>query len=610
MMWLGLTAFSAVIVLAGNGQTTVFDRDEARFALAVREMTDSGNLVVPTNWGEPRYNKPILVYWLAIASERLLGRGEFALRFPSAVCGLLACLATAAAARRWLGERVGWRAGLVLATAFFFVVESKVLTADAALLLSTTLSFWAWGELREGPRNRLGWQLLFWIGVGLGLLAKVVNVAFLAAAACALGYLRSSWTRRQRAILWAVLATGAVAASIPGLRIAGPLVLGAVVLVFFARSAWSPGGRAAWAALGWPWGLPLALAIALVWVGPALIRTHGGFLTEGLGHHLLARTARPFEGHAGVPGYYLAAALVAFFPWGPLLPLALRSAWERLGRDDRLAFVTSWIVGPWVLLELVASKLPHYLLASFPALAMLVAAEWERRLAGAAPGGRRARLGEAALLLLPCLAIAGGAAALAWTSGEPRIRAAALALGLVALIYGLGGARRLAGAAYARAFRFTVAGAAALYLVLALVTLPALEALRISRPLGAAVARHLRPGERLVVHGLADASVGYYLPRPAEVIADRRQVARALEAAGPGALVVVPNGRSEPRLDEILRAFPVAYERLEVVRGTILLDFKAHEVWLVRGAPRLRPSGSSSRPPHGAIRRSLGKQVR
>ncbi len=584
-VWLGLGASCALLLLAGNGLTTVFDRDEARFALAVKEMTERGDLVVPTNWGEPRYHKPILVYWLAMASERLLGRGEFALRFPSAVFGVLTCLVTAAAARRWYGERVAWRAGWILATALVFVIESKVLTADAALLFSTTLSFWAWGRLRQGVRHRGRWQLLFWLGAGLGVLAKVVNVVFLAFAGCALAYLRSSWSRAQHAALWAALAAAAIAASVPGLGFVGPATLAVVALLALARSIGSPGGRSAWAALGWRWGLPLAAAIAAVWVAPALIRTRGAFLTEGIGHHLLGRTVRPFEGHAGLPGYYLATTVVALFPWGALLPSALYHAVSRVRHDDTLAFLAAWIAGPWVVLELVSTKLPHYVLATVPALAVLVALEWERRLAGAALPGRRARLGEAALLVVPCLAALGGAAAVAWRFDGTALKAAWLGLGTVALACGAWGARALARAAYAGLCPFLAAGAAALYLVLALAALPALETARIARPLGEAVGRHLRPGMRLVVHKFTDASVGYYLPRQAEVVDDRRQVARLLAADGPDALVVVPNGGREPRFDELLREFPVAYEHLETVRGIVFPDMREHEVWLVRGRP-------------------------
>jgi 4-amino-4-deoxy-L-arabinose transferase-like glycosyltransferase len=48
-----------VLYLAGSWRSSVFDQDEARFALAVKEMHEHGEWLVPSNWGMPRYNKPI-----------------------------------------------------------------------------------------------------------------------------------------------------------------------------------------------------------------------------------------------------------------------------------------------------------------------------------------------------------------------------------------------------------------------------------------------------------------------------------------------------------------------------------------------------------------------
>src|SRR5262249_49246614 len=157
---------------------------------AVREMREHGELFVPSNFGEPRYHKPILSYWLALLSEDVFGRNEFALRLPSALAGLVSVAATMALAHRRFGARVALRAGALLATSLVFVVEDKILTADALLLATTTLSFWAWLELTDGAPRRRGWQVLFWLALALGILAKAVNIAFLGAAACALAFLR------------------------------------------------------------------------------------------------------------------------------------------------------------------------------------------------------------------------------------------------------------------------------------------------------------------------------------------------------------------------------------------------------------------------------------
>ena len=50
--------------LAGNRGTGLWDRDEPRYAVSVREMREKGDWIFPSFNGEPRYHKPILIYWL------------------------------------------------------------------------------------------------------------------------------------------------------------------------------------------------------------------------------------------------------------------------------------------------------------------------------------------------------------------------------------------------------------------------------------------------------------------------------------------------------------------------------------------------------------------
>ena len=61
----GLIALLALVLnLAGNDRTGLWDRDEPRYAVCVREMRERGDWIFPTFNGEPRYHKPVLIYWL------------------------------------------------------------------------------------------------------------------------------------------------------------------------------------------------------------------------------------------------------------------------------------------------------------------------------------------------------------------------------------------------------------------------------------------------------------------------------------------------------------------------------------------------------------------
>jgi 4-amino-4-deoxy-L-arabinose transferase-like glycosyltransferase len=78
------------------------------------------------------------------------------------------------------------------------------------------------------------------------------------------------------------------------------------------------------------------------------------------------------EGHTGPPGYYLASIWLTYFPWSLLLPAAVIHAWSRRGSPVH-RFCLAGVIGPWLMFEVVQTKLVHYLLPVFPPLAFLTA---------------------------------------------------------------------------------------------------------------------------------------------------------------------------------------------------------------------------------------------
>jgi 4-amino-4-deoxy-L-arabinose transferase-like glycosyltransferase len=563
-----------VLFGAGAARIGVVDRDEARFALAVREMTERSDWIVPSNWGQPRYAKPILIYWLGRGSQAALGPSELALRLPSILCATGAVLLTFAAVRRRYGERTGWRAAAILATTLMLVVEAHAFTADATMLLGVTLSFWAWARLRESPEPAFPWQLLFWLGVAWGALAKGVNVAFLAAAGAALVFLERSWSERARRVLAGAVVVAMLAVSIPGLGVAGPLAMAGLLGFFLVARVGDRAYPRAGAGLGWIFGVPLALALVAAWGVPALLATDGQFWTQGVEGDLVARSARPFEGHGGIPGYFLLTGLVAFFPWAALVPDALGRLRVSLARDAHLRFLLAWVVGPWILLELSTSKLPHYTLVVFPALAVFVALETERRASG--ERARWPRL-EAALASVPCVALAVAAGVMAEEFRRTQITLAAVGFAVLALAVGVSWWRSLARGA-GDPFPTLALGSALLYLGAFGVLFPSLEPVRVAQPVARAVERHLRPSDRLLLHGLRHESVGYAAPRVPELERNRERVAEAL--GDPDVLLVV----TQRYLERVVRDHPdVRYEHVDTVRGYVLWHLDEETVWLVRG---------------------------
>ena len=76
-----------VTFLFGLGIAPLTDVDEGAFAQATSELIASGDWLSTTLLGEPRWDKPILIYWLQALSVQAFGTTPFAFRLPSALAG-------------------------------------------------------------------------------------------------------------------------------------------------------------------------------------------------------------------------------------------------------------------------------------------------------------------------------------------------------------------------------------------------------------------------------------------------------------------------------------------------------------------------------------------
>jgi len=350
-----LVILALVLNLAGNDRTGLWDRDEPRYAVCVREMRARGDWIFPTFNGEPRYHKPILIYWLMGLGTALGGDNPFGARLVSACAGAATVLGVWVLGRRMFGPRGGWLAGLILATAPIVVAESKLATTDATLTLWLFgCQFCLWELGRRPSRIAAG---LFWVFLSLATLTKGPVGAALIASSWLLAWL---WGRQP----------------------------------------------SVWKRLRWRAGLAGFALLTLPWYVAISISSGGEFLAFAVGRQIVHRVASDMEAHGGFPGYYPLASALVFYPWSALIPAALAGAWLRRKSDSTFGFLLGWVVGPLLLLECFRTKLIHYYLPAFPACALLVT--W-LVLAVSAEGVniRRWPLGRLGLALLVGIGLAG-----------------------------------------------------------------------------------------------------------------------------------------------------------------------------------------------------------
>lgn len=302
------------------GSMPLFDLDEGAFTTATREMFLRHDFITPYLNSVPRFDKPILIYWLQAASASVFGFNEFAFRLPSAL---------ASTAWVWVIYRFvalitdaekAFYAALMAATGLMFTVVGKAAIADAVLMLFITLALFAiFRHWQTGRATYIRW----------------------AYAAMALGFLTK----------------GPVAVVIPA----------AVSLLFYLSTGrWGLWWRAV---LDWR-GIVLFLALALPWYVVEYLREGQAFIDGFFLKNNVGRFSAPMEGHSGGFWFYPVVTFFALLPFTGLVFTAISKVGgdlfpvraEALSDESALKrFGWIWFLLVLVLFSFSSTKLPHYL---------------------------------------------------------------------------------------------------------------------------------------------------------------------------------------------------------------------------------------------------------
>jgi 4-amino-4-deoxy-L-arabinose transferase-like glycosyltransferase len=474
-----LAALCLLLYLPGIASIPPLDRDEARFAQATRQMLESGDFLRIRFQNEARNSKPAGIYWLQAGFVGLVSTpGSSAIwpyRLPSVVGALAASVLVfgigrglfrdnpgTPAADPLMPHRIGLTAAVLLACALGVIAEAHMAKTDAALLATVTA---AQGMLGLAyVRSRMGLPVSRWLAVMF-------------------------WA----AEIAAILLKGPVGPMLAVLTVAG--------LTIADRDArWLRDLRPLA-------GLAVLAAIVVPWLIAIQHATEGQFLAGSLGHDLGAKLIGGQEGHGAPPLSYLLLAVLTFWPGSLLLVPGLVRAWQ-CRRQPVERFLLAWFVPAWVLFELVPTKLPHYVLPLYPALALLSAAALVEGHALTGAWVHRLNIAVRALWLLASLALAALLIGLPlrFADGPTAVGIFAalflVALAVASLWLRLGPVARTA----------LVAGLAlAFALPAGLGVLPGLDRLWLSRSAAALVAGRPAPAGRLFSVGYGEPSLVFLL---------------------------------------------------------------------------------------------------
>ncbi len=323
------------MAILAQGITAPFVKDaEPQAASWIQNVASGNDILIPQDYYGELARKPPLFYWAAAAITLATGGrvNEFRARIVSVVAGAAVAVLVLSWTATSLDLLTGWLAFLFLLGSYAFTSRGTLGLEDM-LLLAFMFAAWCllYRTLESGPSLRRTIEM--GIALGLGTLTK-----------------------------------GPVAIVVPA--------FGALIYLLIVRRSVGEHLRRSW-----PWMvLAIALAIALTWYIPALMR-HGGELAkimfrENAGHFLPA--AAGGTGEAARPFYHIVVKIIeGTTPLNFLLPALmvalLRGDFVAAARKP-LMFQFSFLLSIVIFFSIASAKRDDYVLPAIPSLAILLAA--------------------------------------------------------------------------------------------------------------------------------------------------------------------------------------------------------------------------------------------
>ncbi|MCL2160685.1 MAG: glycosyltransferase family 39 protein [Betaproteobacteria bacterium] len=306
--------------------------DYANIALAIHE---EGNWKQFMLQGQDYQGGPPLLFWLAALSFELFGVSEVAYKLPSLLFSVLAIYSVVRLGSLLYNETVGRLAGVILASAFAFLLANNDANMDALLIGSVAfatcqLFIFVTDEHKLSARAHL---VVAGVGLALGFAARGL------------------------------------------IGVAVPLFAVFLYLVY----------RLEWRRIFDPFWLVLP-PLVLLFISPVLYAYHSQFGLDGLMKFVLWMQSAEHSASGSQPGggigeifFYYYTYLWAFLPWTAFALWALASGALKLTNDRYwprargYAVTLGVVVSAFILLSVARFNLQHYVSVLLPFFALLVA---------------------------------------------------------------------------------------------------------------------------------------------------------------------------------------------------------------------------------------------
>lgn len=535
-----LLVASILLLFIDLGASTIWDANEAFYVETPKQMVLTGDYVNPSFNGQPRFNKPVLSYWVVAGFYNVFGVGVETERYAIA-CGALLLIAATFVIGRTLG---GTTAGLV-----------------AALVIASAPRVMLWSR-------RIFIDVYFAAFLALALMCYVLAEAYPARRRLALAGMYA-------AIGLATLTKGPVAIVLPAI----------VLFVHLAMTRTLRDLRLM--------EIPAGLAIILLIVAPWYIADYQQHGLEHIKAFFVGENIGRYTETYGVQSrsafFYIPVLLSDLTPWSLFLPAAIWLAWRERRPDLRMMIV--WIAVFAGVFSLSKTKQDLYIFPAAPAIAALIGV-MAARAAESPVGSWRDAVGKlargGALLTSVVLIVAGlGVMQLTWiTHTVPGLERAAVT-GFLLFLGGL-----IAGILTIRARLSTVfvalgVTAVAVNWTLVMLVMRPFEAYKPVAPMSNWLREHA--GSSVVAHYKTPlASMTYYLERPVTNVFDAEAMTRLIDQEQALYVMARPHDIEEIAARNLVPLCVIEKRKLPVFDAKLseITSGRLPEIWLagIKGA--------------------------
>lgn len=318
----------------------LMDTTEARYANIALIMAKTKDWITPYfDYGVPYWGKPPLAFWFQALSYNIFGVHDFVPRIPSLIVTLLTAWIIYKVLLQLKDKTTALWAIIIYFSSLLVYTLSGVVILDTYLTFAMTLSFTSFIMLLHGYKKY--WGYLFFVGLGIGLLAKGPLAIIIVGGTIFIWILLSFKTRVRSLLL-----------------------------------------------LPWVGGLVLMLAIALPWYILAENKTPGFLHYFIVGEHFNRFLVSGWKGDLYGTAHHRTKGIVWFMwlycslPWGIIgIWFILRNLFDKVKnkillnqlKKDDISFYVIWMLFPMLFFTMAANVTETYLLYGFPALGILFA---------------------------------------------------------------------------------------------------------------------------------------------------------------------------------------------------------------------------------------------